>query len=138
MDIKLDESAFLPTRAHPTDAGLDLRSPENVFIPAHGSRVIRTGVHIRLQAYTAGFIKSRSGMMVHHNIITDGVIDEGYSGEICVWLHNCGDASYYVYRGDRIAQLVIQPVYYDTPVVVEDLRMDESERGDAGFGSTGK
>lgn len=138
MNIKLDEGAFLPTRAHPTDAGLDLRSPEDVFIPAHDSRVIRTGVHIRLPAYTAGFVKSRSGMMVYHNIITDGVIDEGYSGEICVWLHNCGDAAYSVLRGDRIAQLVIQPVYYDAPVIVGDLRMDESERGDAGFGSTGK
>jgi len=137
MNIKLDEGAFLPTRAHPTDAGLDLRSPESVYIEARQSVTIRTGVHIKLPPNTYGRIASKSGLMVHHGILTDGTIDEGYTGQIVVWLHNTGMKPYSIERGDKIAQLIVQPCLYEPVELVDDL-WDETERGENGFGSTGR
>lgn len=136
MDIKLDELAFLPTRAHPTDAGLDLRSPESVYIEARQSVTIRTGVHIKLPPNTYGRIASKSGLMVHHGILTDGTVDEGFSGEICVCLFNLSDAGYYIERGDKVAQLIVSPCQYVTVNVVDEI--EGGERGANGFGSTGR
>lgn len=136
MEIKLDNYAFMPHRAHPTDAGLDLRSPESVYIEARQSVTIRTGVHIKLPPNTYGRIASKSGLMVHHGIRTDGTIDEPYRGEICVCLFNDSDAGYYIEKGDKIAQLIVQPCEYVDVNVVDVL--DETDRGDGGFGSTGK
>lgn len=136
MDIKLDNYAFMPQRAHPTDAGLDLRSTENIYLKARQSVTIRTGVHIKLPPNTYGRIASKSGLMVHHGIRTDGTIDEPYRGEICVCLFNDSDAGYYIERGDKIAQLIVQPCEYVDVNVVDVL--DETDRGDGGFGSTGK
>lgn len=136
MDIKLDELAFLPTRAHPTDAGLDLRSPESVYIEARQSATIRTGVHIKLPPNTYGRIASKSGLMVHHGILTDGTVDEGFSGEICVCLFNLSDAGYYIERGDKVAQLIVSPCQYVTVNVVDEI--EGGERGENGFGSTGR
>lgn len=136
MDIKLDNYAFMPHRAHPTDAGLDLRSPESVYIEARQSVTIRTGVHIKLPPNTYGRIASKSGLMVHHGIRTDGTIDEPYRGEICVCLFNDSDAGYYIEKGDKIAQLIVQPCEYVDMNVVDVL--DETDRGDGGFGSTGR
>lgn len=136
MEIKLDNYAFMPHRAHPTDAGLDLRSPESVYIEARQSVTIRTGVHIKLPPNTYGRIASKSGLMVHHGIRTDGTIDEPYRGEICVCLFNDSDAGYYIEKGDKIAQLIVQPCEYVDVNVVDVL--DETDRGDSGFGSTGR
>lgn len=136
MEIKLDYGAFPPKRAHSTDAGLDLRSPESVYIEAWQSVTIRTGVHIKLPPNTYGRIASKSGLMVHHGIRTDGTIDEPYRGEICVCLFNESDAGYYIEKGDKIAQLIVQPCEYVDVNVVDVL--DETDRGDGGFGSTGK
>lgn len=136
MDIKLDNYAFMPHRAHPTDAGLDLRSPENIYLKARQSVTIRTGVHIKLPPGRYGKIASKSGLMVHHGIRTDGTIDEPYRGEICVCLFNDSDAGYYIEKGDKIAQLIVQPCEYVDVNVVDVL--DETDRGDGGFGSTGK
>ena len=137
LNCYLDEGAYLPERAHPTDAGLDLRSPANVLVRAGGSAIIRTGVHIQLAAYTAGHIWSKSGLNTNHDITTTGLIDEGYTGEIVVKLYNHGKDDYLVTRGDKIAQLVISPVLYPIPVQVYEP-LPETERGDAGFGSTGR
>lgn len=136
MEIKLDNYAFMPHRAHPTDAGLDLRSPENIYLKARQSVTIRTGVHIKLPPNTYGRIASKSGLMVHHGIRTDGTIDEPYRGEICVCLFNDSDAGYYIEKGDKIAQLIVQPCEYVDVNVVDVL--DETDRGDGGFGSTGR
>lgn len=75
MKVMLDSCAFAPTRAHKTDAGLDLRSPICIKVPAKGSAVIDTGVHVELPVGTAGFLKSKSGLNVNHDITSDGVID---------------------------------------------------------------
>lgn len=136
MKVKLDEKAIMPTRAHSTDAGLDIYSPEKVSIPPKGSKTIDTGVHIELPKGTAGILKSRSGLNINHNIINTGVIDEGYTGSIAVKLYNHGDRWYKVKRGDKISQLLIVPILIPELEIVDKL--DETDRGNNGFGSTGR
>lgn len=79
MKIKLDPWAIMPTRAHDTDAGLDLYAPHNEIVPAHGSALFDTGVHVQFPPNTAGMIKSKSGLNVNHGITSEGVIDVGYT-----------------------------------------------------------
>ena len=137
MKIKLDPWAIMPTRAHDTDAGLDLYATEDILVPCCGSSVIiDTGVHVQLPPNTAGMIKSKSGLNVHHGITSEGVIDVGYTGSICVKLYNHSGVPYEVKRGDKISQLVIVPVVIPPIVVVDEL--EKSERGSNGFGSTGR
>ena len=136
MKIKLDRGAFIPVRAHGTDAGADLRSPIDTVVPAMGSRVIDTGVHIQLPHGYVGMLKSKSGLNVKYGITSEGVIDEGYTGQIMVKLYNHSNYPYTVMRGDKITQLVIVPCEYVDFDLVDDL--EDSERGDDGFGSTGK
>ena len=134
--VKLDKDATLPTRAHATDAGLDIYSTECKIIKAHSGDVVKTGTHIKLPEHTAGLLVSKSGLNVRHNITSTGLIDEGYSGEIMVKLYNHGDVDYTIQKGDKISQLVIIPVLYSNVVMCETI--EGSERGDSGFGSTGK
>ena len=136
MKIKLDRGAFVPTRAHDTDAGADLRSPIDTIVPARGSRVIDTGVRIQLPHGYVGMLKSKSGLHVKHDITSEGVIDEGYTGAIKVKLYNHGDEDHVIERGDKITQLVIVPCEYVQFDLVDDL--EDSERGSDGFGSTGR
>lgn len=136
MKITLDARGIMPTRAHPTDAGLDLYAPHDFKIGVRGYRRINTGVHVQLPENTVGFIKSKSGLMASAGILTDGTIDEGYTGEIGVVLFNLGRQAAYFRRGDRIAQLVIQPVLYPEIELAEALV--STDRGSSGFGSTGR
>ena len=135
MKIKLDEKAFMPVRAHDTDAGLDLMARERQRVWPGGSAIFDTGVHIEIPHGYCGLIQSKSGLNFKHDIIAVGLDDEGFTGSIQVKLYNLGRESYLFEAGDKIAQLVI----------VEDLRpklarvpkLAETARGDAGFGSTG-
>ena len=136
MKVMIDEDAYIPTRAHDTDAGLDLRSPETVYLPAHSSRIIDTGVHVELPRGTAGLLVSKSGLNVKNGITSTGLIDEGYTGSIAVKLYNHSTVPYKIIRGDKISQLVIVPVLYEDVEIVGEL--SETERGVRGFGSTGK
>lgn len=136
MKIKLDRGAFIPVRAHGTDAGADLRSPIDTVVHARGSRVIDTGVHIQLPHGYVGMLKSKSGLNVKHGITSDGVIDEGYTGPIKVKLYNHSDKDFTIERGNKITQLVIIPCEYMQFDLVD--YSEDSERGDDGFGSTGK
>lgn len=136
MKIKLDDGAFAPIRAHSTDAGMDLRSPVDTVVYCGDGTVIDTGVHIELPHGTVGMLKSKSGLNVKHGITSEGVIDEGYTGSIKVKLYSHGIAPYHVKRGDKITQLVVMPVLYEDIEVVDSI--DAGERGDAGFGSTGR
>lgn len=136
IKIKLDRGAFIPTRAHGTDAGADLRSPIDTVVPARGSRVIDTGVHIQLPRDCVGMLKSKSGLNVKYGITSEGVIDEGYTGPIKVKLYNHGEKDYVIERGDKITQLVVVPCRYLCFDIVDYL--EDSERGGDGFGSTGK
>lgn len=134
--VKLDEGAYMPTRAHETDAGLDLYARETQIVPAMESAKFDTGVHIELPINTVGMLKSKSGLNVNHGITSEGVIDVGYTGSICVKLYNNSGFDYKVNKGDKISQLVILPIL--TPELEEADALGFSERGDNGFGSTGK
>lgn len=136
MRVKLDEGAFPPVREHETDAGLDLKTPISFKILPHESKIIDTGVHIELPHGTVGMLKSKSGLNVKKNIVSEGVIDEGYTGSIRVKLYNHGNFFVPFERGDKISQLVILPVLYEDVKIVHKLK--PSERGDNGFGSTGR
>ena len=136
MKVKLDDFAFIPERAHNSDAGLDLKSPICIEIPARCSAVIDTGVHVDLPIGTVGFLKSKSGLNVNHDITSDGVIDVGYTGSIKVKLYNHGIIPYQVLRGDKITQLVVVECHFPDVEIVEEL--DNTERGNKGFGSTGR
>lgn len=137
MKIKLDKGAWMPTRAHSTDAGLDLYAMETKVVPALGSAIFDTGVHVELPIGTAGFLKSKSGLNVKHGITSEGVIDAGYTGSIVAKLYNNSTADYTVRAGDKITQLVILPIYAPVLELTFD-ELEETERGDGGFGSTGR
>ena len=136
MKIKLDEGAKMPTRAYPTDAGMDIYSRDTKTVPAHGSAIFDVGVHIELQMGSVGMLKSKSGLNVKHGITSEGVIDVGYSGSICVKLYNHSNEDYIVQKGDKISQLVIMPILTPDLELVDDIT--SSGRGDNGFGSSGK
>lgn len=137
MRIKLDKNAYKPTKAHETDAGFDLYSPVDVLIHPRSRVTIDTGVHVELPAGTVGMLKSKSGLNVKHNILSEGVVDVGYTGSIVAKLYNHGDDWYRIHAGDKITQLVIVPLAdVGALEVVEELA--ESERGNNGFGSTGR
>lgn len=136
MKIKLDPGAIAPTRAHPDDAGLDIYSREDKVVPARGSAIFDTGVHVELPPRSTGFLKSKSGLNVKHDLLSEGVIDVGYTGSIVVKLYNNGNTDYHVAVGDKISQLVILPILRPHMIIVDDLI--DTERGDGGFGSTGR
>lgn len=137
MKIKLDDGAYVPTRAHGTDAGLDIRSKDRRWIDGNSSEVFRTGVHIQLPHGTAGVLISKSGLNVAKGITSTGLIDEGYTGEIIVKLYNHSESPYIVEEGDKISQLVIVPVFYEDVEIVDELD-GNTDRADNGFGSTGR
>ena len=110
--------------------------PAKKKIPPYGSATFNTGVHVQLPPYTAGFLKSKSGLNVKHDITSDGVIDIGYTGSIMVNLYNHGPNPYTVKRGDKISQLVVVDIHLPHLQIVHDL--EPTERGDGGFGSTGR
>lgn len=101
MKIVLDNGAFKPYKAHPEDAGFDLMARECRIVPAQGSAIFDTGVHIEIPQGFAGFLKSKSGLNVKRGITSEGVIDAGYTGSICVKLYNNAQIPYLVKRAIR-------------------------------------
>lgn len=136
MKIVLEKGAYKPEKAHPDDAGFDLMAREGQIVPAHGSATFNTGVHIEIPQGFVGFLKSKSGLNVKHGITSEGVIDAGYTGSICVKLYNNTRIPYMVEKGDKISQLVILPICSGELEVVDSL--DETARGNNGFGSSGR
>lgn len=132
----IEDGAFLPERAHDTDAGADIRSPYGFILHARTSQVVRTGVHVETPPNHVTMIKSKSGLNIRSSLTAEGVVDEGYTGEIVVKLYNHGYEPVHIKKGDKIAQLVIMPVVYPSFVQVEEI--SGGERGDNGFGSTGR
>lgn len=131
---------LLPTRAHPTDAGLDLRSAVDVVLSPGVITTVPCGIAIALPQGTAGFIHPRSGLAARHGVTVvnaPGTIDEGYRGEVAVILTVLGPDPVEIARGDRIAQLIVQRVELPDVVAVETLPDAGDDRGVGGFGSTG-
>jgi len=137
--LQLDPGLELPTYAHPGDAGADLYAAENVLLGAGERRLVGTGVALALPEGYAGFVHPRSGLAARHGLTivnAPGTVDSGYRGEIRVCLLNTdADQAIHISRGDRIAQLVIQPVVRASFQRVE--RLTSSRRGEGGHGSTG-
>ena len=136
----LSPRATLPTRAHEGDAGLDLYAAEPARIGPGERASVGTGVAVALPPGSAGFVVPRSGLAARHGIAlvnAPGVIDAGYRGELRVLLLNTDrEESFPVAPGDRIAQLLVVRVDLLAPVAVAEL--DQSERGNGGFGSSGR
>ena len=137
----LNKAAKLPTRAHDTDAGIDLHacliSP---IVLAPGERaVIPTGIAIALPHGTAGFVHPRSGLAAKHGITVcnaPGTIDEAYRGEVGVCLINLGNTEVTITHHMRIAQLIVQDVH--TPRIKTVDVLEDTDRGEGGWGSTGQ
>lgn len=136
---RLDTGIEPPRRAHALDAGIDLRSTEDVTIQPGQRVLVGTGIAIALPAGTVGLIHPRSGLALKHGLSivnTPGTVDAEYRGEIKVCLINLDpEMPIEIHRNDRIAQLVIQEVLL--PEIVEVDELDSTARGEGGYGSTG-
>lgn len=132
-------------RQHDTDAGYDLIADESLGIPARGWSDVLTGIKVKIPEGHVGLVCSRSGMAKNDGVFVlnaPGIIDPGFTGEIRVILANMGEDLYYVSAGQKIAQLVIVPL---SPVTVAAVTPEvwahythDADRGEAGFGSTGR
>jgi dUTP diphosphatase len=137
---RLDDGLSLPERAHPGDAGFDLRSTVDHVLAPGERAVVPTGIAVAIPAGYAGLVQPRSGLAARHGVgivNTPGLIDSGYRGEIKVILINLDQKELFeIHRGDKIAQIVFYPVPESTLREVEEL--PHSERGTGGFGSSGR
>jgi dUTP pyrophosphatase len=136
LKVKCDDLRQF-NKAHPTDAGYDIISAEDINIAPSFRQLIRTGLYLAIPEGYVGIIKSRSGTAVNAGIEHGaGVIDSDYRGEVKVLLYNFGFTPYKVQTGDRIAQMLILPIPKMFVHRVSDL--DNTVRGEGGFGSTGQ
>ena len=136
---RIHPEAVLPAYAHPSDAGMDVRSVADLVIPAGGHALVPTGLVAIIPPMYEIQVRPRSGLALKHGVTvlnTPGTIDSGYRGEIGVILANFGDKEFSVSKGDKVAQLVFAPVVQ--PEIEETDTIDETDRGAGGFGSTGK
>jgi len=136
MKIMLDEGAKMPTRAHRWDAGLDIYAAERKVIRANDFEVVETGVHVQIPEGCVGLLTSKSGLMAKHGLTCRGTIDCGYTGSIRAVVFNHSGKDYIVQKGDKVTQLVIVPCVLLPLEQVDSL--EETDRGDGGFGSTGR
>ena len=137
--VRLDGGLPLPAYAKSGDAGLDLRASESVTLDPGERRLVPTGLAVAIPEGHAGFVLPRSGLAMHRGVTVlnaPGLIDSGYRGELKVLLINHGAEAVSIERGERIAQLVVQPVARAR--LVEGERLPDSARGEGGFGSTGR
>jgi len=138
VDVQfLDHEAVLPRQANASDAGYDLHAMERYELAPGEREMFRTGIAIAIPEGYVGYIKPRSGLAARNGLnVLGGVIDAGYRGEVGVILHNTDPTDLVLVRaGDRIAQLVIQPV--ESVQFEEVYELPASERAGGGFGSTG-
>lgn len=137
---KLHPDAKIPSYAHAGDAGMDLYVPERVELAAGERKSIPIGIAMEIPDGFVGLIWDKSGLSHKFGIKTfGGVIDAGYRGEICIGMMNLSTTAYVFEKGNKIAQILIQPVEH--PEVVEvaaDEELTSTSRGRGGFGSTGK
>ena len=124
-------------KAHEGDAGFDIIASLPVIAPAGDRVLVSTALKVAIPKGYVGFLKSRSGLALKHGLeVGAGVIDHGYTGEIKVLIHNHSQTAHYINLGDKIAQMVILPIWGKNAIeLVESL--DDSERGKGGFNSTG-
>src|SRR4051794_23178217 len=137
----LHPDAKAPARGRPHDAGYDLASVEACVLAPGERRLVGTGVAVAIPPGIAGLVTPRSGLAANHGVHplnAPGLIDPTSRGEIRVALHNAGAEPFAVHVGDRIAQLLLVPFWAPRLQVVEVLPASPDERGEAGFGSSGR
>ena len=134
---KIHPEAVLPTFAHPADAGMDLYALETVTIES-GERVqIKTGIAMAIPMGYVGLIWDKSGVSQKFGLKTfGGVIDSGYSGEVMIGLLNTSPENFTFEAGQKVAQMLIQKIEH--PSILEVIELDETNRGEGAFGSSGK
>ena len=137
IKVKLDEGAFIPESALTADAGYDIRTPIDFIITEkNGHATIDTGVHMQIPEGYVGLLKSKSGLNVRDYITGEGVIDSGYTGSIQVRLYRHSGGFRVFKRGDKIIQILLVPIIKPDLEIVDSL--EDTERGDNGFGSSGR
>ena len=137
INVMLDEGAYMPEYAHfDADAGADIRTPIPVTVMPRSAVIIDTGIHVEIPHGFVGMLKSKSGLNVNKSILSEGVIDSGYTGTIRVKLYNHGEQTVMFERGDKVTQLVILPFLAGQFEQADSL--NDTERGAGGFGSTGR
>ena len=133
---RVDKEARLPQYAHPGDAGMDFFSNEEVILRPGERKLVPTGISMAIPGGYVGLFWDKSGIASKFGIKSmAGVIDAGYRGEIRILLHNLSSDEFKIEKGMKIAQMLIQPVEQKQLIEVDDL--DDTERSDGGFGSTG-
>ncbi|MBS3165720.1 dUTP diphosphatase [Candidatus Woesearchaeota archaeon] len=134
---KISPTAILPKYALPGDAGMDIYSNESMILLPGERKLVPTGISMSIPTGFVGLIWDKSGIAGNHGLKTmGGVIDSGYRGEIKVVLHNLSDKPFHIEQGAKIAQMLIQTV--EQKKIEEVNELDETSRGESGFGSTGK
>ena len=133
MKIVVYGNGIVPTRAHPTDAGLDFYCPQSVMVPPRGRAIIDTMVACEIPTGYVGLITSKSGLMAK-GITSRGTIDSDFRGHIRAVMYNHTDEPYWFGRGDKCTQMVLLPII--TPELEVVTELSETERGTGGFGST--
>ena len=136
--LRLTENAIIPTRGSTSAAGLDLYSAYDITVPARGNVSVVTDLQIHVPEGYYDRIAPRSGLALHHQIdVGGGMIDEDYRGNVAVILYNHSDKLFVVTRGDRVAELICEKVYY--PVLEEEVSAGNAiELGDDVVGATSK
>lgn len=140
LEIKLlSEDAIIPVRAHTTYSGIDLFSLEDYEVKPFTSKLIKTGVAINLPVNYEGSVRPKSGITTKTGLrVQYGTVEAGYTGELGVMVDNIKGHKEVIKKGQKIAQLVVSPVAYPTPLIVDEFTINgDSERGENGFGSTG-
>jgi len=135
---RIDPAAMLPSYAHPGDAGMDIRSIEDLVIDPGARKLVHTGLVMMLPPGYEAQVRPRSGLALRNGVTvlnTPGTIDEGYRGEVGVVLANFGSEPFRIEKGSKIAQIVVAPC--TRAEIEETVEIDSTERGEGGFGSTG-
>ena len=139
MKVKfLHENAKMPEKANPSDLGWDLFSVEERIIPSWSRELIRTGIAIQFPPFVGGILKDRSSVASKQGLfVKAGVIDPNYRGEILVLLWNSTRAPVQISTGAKIAQMVLLPSFQLVSPIEQVTELDETDRGEGGFGSSG-
>lgn len=135
---RIDPAAQMPTYAHPGDAGMDVRSIEELTLEPGARALVHTGLVFQLPPDAEAQVRPRSGLALKHGVTvlnSPGTIDAGYRGEVGVILVNLGQQPFKIEKGMKIAQVVVSRV--EQTEIVEVQETDETDRGSGGFGSTG-
>ena len=136
VKIQLDEKAYMPVREHPDDAGADLLTPYGFTLWPGEHKTIDTGVHVEVPEGYMVEVRSKSGLMKNLGVFTDGTVDHGYTWSIGVILFNHSNGIRKFKAGDKIAQIVFTKI--ETPEFEQVDEIEGGERGNRGFGSSGR